>query len=88
MLFIYILWCLLFFVHFSEAAQSQAEALGLTFFEVSAKTNYNVDQAFAALAREIHQRMAASDPRPANNFSVINKFPEKEEKKKKKCTIL
>lgn len=42
----------------TEKAQKLAEKYGLAYFETSAKTGYNVDEAFIHLARDVKKRLS------------------------------
>lgn len=45
----------------TSQGQALADEYGIKFFETSAKTNFNVEQVFFSIARDIKQRIAESD---------------------------
>ncbi|KAK2992909.1 hypothetical protein RJ640_024063 [Escallonia rubra] len=45
----------------TSRGQALADEYGIKFFETSAKTNFNVEQVFFSIARDIKQRLADSD---------------------------
>eukprot|EP01102_Stenamoeba_stenopodia_P022791 TRINITY_DN962_c0_g1_i1.p1 TRINITY_DN962_c0_g1~~TRINITY_DN962_c0_g1_i1.p1 ORF type:complete len:878 (-),score=250.65 TRINITY_DN962_c0_g1_i1:198-2831(-) len=57
-----------------EQAKEFAEGLGLSYFEVSAKSGANIEEAFTTLGREIKNRMGSSS---APSAPVISKSAEK-----------
>jgi len=66
------------FLHFqvvdAERAKKLAEKYGLAYFETSAKTGQNVDEAFMHLARDVRKRVhetnEAPDDQPSKGFKI------------------
>lgn len=52
--------------------QELADEYGIKFFETSAKTNINVEQAFFSIAKDIMKRLSETDFRPAPQTITIN----------------
>ncbi|XP_044492548.1 ras-related protein RABE1c-like [Mangifera indica] len=53
--------------------QALADEYGIKFFETSAKTNFNVEQVFFSIARDIKQRLAESDSKAEPQTIKISK---------------
>ncbi|KAH9671143.1 ras-related protein RABE1c [Citrus sinensis] len=53
--------------------QELADEYGIKFFETSAKTNFNVEQVFFSIAREIKQRLVESDSKAEPQTIRISK---------------
>jgi GTPase SAR1 family protein len=53
--------------------QALADEFGIKFFETSAKTNFNVEDVFFCIARDIKQRLAETDSKPEAPSIKINK---------------
>lgn len=56
----------------TERGQALADEYGIKFFETSAKTNINVEQAFFSIAKDIMKRLSETDFRPAPQAITIN----------------
>ena len=65
-----------------EDGSKLSKEFNMQFFETSAKTNYNVNETFTFLTREI---LNTTDSKPTDNKIVINKKDEKKPKKKDCC---
>ncbi|KAK9158655.1 hypothetical protein Scep_005229 [Stephania cephalantha] len=57
----------------SKRGQALADEYGIKFFETSAKTNFNVEQVFFSIARDIKQRLAESDSKAEPQTIKISK---------------
>ncbi|KAK0585119.1 hypothetical protein LWI29_023628 [Acer saccharum] len=53
--------------------QALADEYGIKFFETSAKTNFNVEQVFFSIARDIKQRLAETDTKAEPQTIKISK---------------
>ncbi|KAJ0088222.1 hypothetical protein Patl1_32237 [Pistacia atlantica] len=53
--------------------QALADEYGIKFFETSAKTNFNVEQVFFSIARDIKQRLAETDSKAEPQTIKISK---------------
>nr|XP_019710868.1 ras-related protein RABE1a isoform X2 [Elaeis guineensis] len=56
----------------TSQGQMLADEYGIKFFETSAKTNFNVEQVFFSIARDIKQRLADSDSKSEPQTIKIN----------------
>ncbi|KAL4389180.1 hypothetical protein AHAS_Ahas03G0019300 [Arachis hypogaea] len=56
----------------TSKGQELADEYGIKFFETSAKTNFNVEEVFFSIARDIKQRLADSDNK-AEVFELLSK---------------
>lgn len=57
----------------TEEGQALADELGISFLEVSAKANINVDKAFYSLAADIKRRIidtARTEPAPSQSVAI------------------
>ncbi|KAF3789519.1 Ras-related protein [Nymphaea thermarum] len=57
----------------TSRGQALADEYGIKFFETSAKTNFNVEQVFFSIARDIKQRLADSDTKAEPQAIKISK---------------
>nr|DAD17749.1 TPA_asm: hypothetical protein HUJ06_019212 [Nelumbo nucifera] len=57
----------------TSRGQALADEYGIKFFETSAKTNFNVEQVFFSIARDIKQRLAESDSKAEPQTIKISK---------------
>ncbi|XP_031483245.1 ras-related protein RABE1c [Nymphaea colorata] len=57
----------------TSRGQALADEYGIKFFETSAKTNFNVEQVFFSIARDIKQRLADSDSKVEPQAIKISK---------------
>ncbi|XP_026657574.1 ras-related protein RABE1c-like isoform X2 [Phoenix dactylifera] len=57
----------------TSQGQMLADEYGIKFFETSAKTNFNVEQVFFSIARDIKQRLAESDSKSEPQTIKISK---------------
>ncbi|GLT89842.1 hypothetical protein SLE2022_078060 [Rubroshorea leprosula] len=57
----------------TSRGQALADEYGIKFFETSAKTNFNVEQVFFSIARDIKQRLAESEFKAEPNTVKITK---------------
>ncbi|KAF8395288.1 hypothetical protein HHK36_019231 [Tetracentron sinense] len=57
----------------TSRGQALADEYGIKFFETSAKTNFNVEQVFFSIARDIRQRLAESDSKAEPQTIRISK---------------
>ncbi|KAG1359618.1 Ras-related protein RABE1c [Cocos nucifera] len=57
----------------TSQGQMLADEYGIKFFETSAKTNFNVEQVFFSIARDIKQRLADSDSKSEPQTIKISK---------------
>ncbi|XP_008787455.1 ras-related protein RABE1c-like [Phoenix dactylifera] len=57
----------------TSQGQMLADEYGIKFFETSAKTNFNVEQVFFSIAREIKQRLVESDSKAEPQTIKIGK---------------
>ncbi|XP_038684292.1 ras-related protein RABE1c-like isoform X2 [Tripterygium wilfordii] len=57
----------------TSSGQALADEYGIKFFETSAKTNFNVEQVFFTIARDIKQRLAETDSKAEPQTIKISK---------------
>jgi Ras-related protein Rab-8A len=57
----------------TSKGQALADEYGIKFFETSAKTNFNVEQVFFSIARDIKQRLTESDSKAEPQTIKISK---------------
>jgi Ras-related protein Rab-8A len=68
-----------------EDGQSLAKEVGMKFFETSAKTNYNVNETFTYLTREILNKGEKTAAGPTQGGIELNKPEANPKKGKKEC---
>ena len=67
-----------------EEGQNLAKEVGMKFFETSAKTNYNVNETFTYLTREILNK-GEKTAGPTNQGIELNRAESNPKKGKKEC---
>ncbi len=68
-----------------EDGQSLAKEVGMKFFETSAKTNYNVNETFTYLTRDILTKGEKNSAGPTQGGIELNKTEANPKKGKKEC---